>query len=137
MSSGRRDLITTECLLKTADPSETRSYQSVPGYLGYLVARFLKTVEKRLVDRQEKRGLLWFVGRNGCCFVSLDVLMFILDDDDDYSDNYYDVDEKVDDKNDNVVDAVRFDDAGDDVDMILTFMINDCVVIIPEPPIRS
>jgi len=65
--------------------------------------------------------------------------MFIFDDDDDYNDNYYDVDEKVDDKNFNVVDAVRFDDAGDDVDMILTFMIYDCVVnqgAISKPSIR-
>ena len=98
MSSGRRDLITTECLLKTDDPLETRSYQCVPGYLGYVIARFLKTVEKRLVNKQDKRGLLCFVGRNGCCFISLGVLMFILDDDNDYNDNCHDVDEKVDDK---------------------------------------
>ena len=71
MSSGRRDLITTECLLKTDDFSETRSYQCVPGYPGYVVARFLKTVQNRLADEQEKRGLLCFVGRNGCCYLSL------------------------------------------------------------------
>ena len=64
-----------------------------------------------------------------------DVLMFILDDDDGYNDNYY---YDVDDKNDNVLDAVRFDDAGDYVDMILTFMIYECVVNqgdIPKPSI--